>query len=139
MQAHIVGLVRSEPMRHDVAQTLGLTDEMSEELKHLGQHKSLQADGSFRTDYSRFMLKIGDEIYLLRNNLHPFEAILYSSSEDDNAIIDYFMKETRQYDNLEDVLWLISRKQHVGNKGLLAYLENAGYRNAARSVRGDLA
>lgn len=137
-QVHILGLFRGESTVSDIASELGLNAEMAEELKHLGQHKELQADGSFKTVYSRFMLKIGEEIYLLRNILHPFEYILYSSSEEDNAIIDYFMKETRQYDKLEDVLWLISKKGHVGNKGLLEYLEKAGYKNAARAVRGEV-
>jgi hypothetical protein len=137
MQVHVMGLFRSDSIINDIASEISLTEEMSEELKHLGQKKELQADGSQKTVYSRFMMKIGPEVYLLRNILHPFESILYSSSEDDNAIIDYFMKETRQYDKLEDVLWLIAKRGHVGNHGLLKYLEDAGYKNAARSVRGD--
>ena len=137
MQAHLLGLFRLETVIQDIARELNLKPEMAEELKHLGQRKEIQPDGSFKTLYSRFMLKIGDEIYLLRNVLHPFEYILYSSSEEDNAIIDYYMKVSRQYDSLEDVLWLISNKGHVGDSGLLEYLVNAGYKNAARTVRGE--
>jgi hypothetical protein len=137
MQAHLLGLVRLDSVVQDIASELSLTQEMAQELKQLGQKKELQPDGSFKTVYSRFMLKIGREFYLLRNILHPFENILYSSSEDDNSIIDYYIKVSRQYDNLEDVLWLISQRRHVGDMGLLKYLEDAGYKNAARIVRGD--
>lgn len=137
MQAHMLGLFRLDSVVRDVAQELNLNSEMAEVLKHLGQHKEIQPDGSFKTVFARFMLKIGNEIYLLRNVLHPFEAILYSSSEEDNAIIDYYMKISKQYDSLEDVLWLISQNNHVGDSGLLSYLEKAGYKNAARKVRGD--
>lgn len=137
MQAHFLGLFSNDSVVQDIASELSLNPEMAEELKRLGQHKEVQPDGSFKTLYSRFMLKIGNEIYLLRNILHPFEYILYSSSEEDNAIIDYYMKISREYDQLEDVLWLISNKSHIGDQGLLKYLENAGYKNAARMVRGE--
>lgn len=136
MQAHMLGLFRLDSVVRDVAQELNLNPEMAEVLKELGQHKEIQNDGSFKTVYARFMLKIGSEIYLLRNILHPFEAILYSSSEEDNAIIDYYIKISKQYESLEDVLWLISQNNHVGDQGLLSYLEKAGYKNAARKVRG---
>jgi hypothetical protein len=136
MQGHFLGKFNPSAVQH-IAGEIDLPREMAEELTHLGQKKEIQPDGSFKTLYSRFMLKIGTEIYLLRNILHPFEYILYSSSEEDNAIIDYYLKITKKYDELEDVLWLISQRGHVGDEGLLAYLENAGYKNAARVVRGE--
>jgi|GEM_PF-6541890 len=133
-QVHILGKFQSDSIINDIASELSLTPEMASELKSLGQKKELDADGVYRTVYSRFMLKMGGEIYLLRNMLHPFENILYSSSEEDNAIIDYYLKISKQYTNLEDVLWLISNGGHIGNQGLYRYLVDSGYKNAARIV-----
>jgi hypothetical protein len=68
--------------------------------------------------------------------LHPFEYNLYSSSAEDNAVIDYYLKEKRSYTKLVDVLWMMSRNEHIGDLELASYLEQKGSKNMALRVRG---
>lgn len=136
MQVNIFCKFESDRLCKDIGQEYGLNEEIVEEMKSLGVVKEVQPDGSYKASYSKFMLVMGKSVYVLKNLLHPFEYILYSSSAEDNAIIDYYMKKTKQYDNLEDVLWLIAQSKHKGDLGLADFLEIGGYMNKAREVRG---
>lgn len=136
IQAHFVGLISKPRMIEDVASELDMTPDVSAMLKQLGQKKEIQPDGSMRTAYSRFMLKIQDEVYILRNILHPFEAQLYSSSDDDIAIIDYYMKVAKTFTDLEELLFFIANKEFVGDAKLIEFLERAGKKNAVKQARG---
>ena len=138
MQVNIFCKFESDYICKQIGQEYGLNDEIVEEMKTLGVVKEVQPDGSYRAAYSKFMLVMGRSVYVLKNLLHPFEYILYSSSAEDNAIIDYYMKKTKQYDNLEDVLWIIAQRKHIGDIGLAEFLEVGGYNNKAREVRGGV-
>jgi hypothetical protein len=106
-------------------------------MKTLGLQKELQQDGTYKNSYSKFMMVMGGKnIYIFYNILHPFEYQLYSSSADDNAVIDYYMKIKKSHNNLEDVLWMIARREHIGDQGLATFLETSGAKNLAKSVRG---
>lgn len=136
MQVNIFCKFESNQICQEVGREYSLNPEIIEEMKGLGVVKEVQPDGSYKAAYSKFMMVMGKSVYILKNLLHPFEYILYSSSAEDNAIIDYYMKKTKQYESLEDVLWLIAQKKHVGDLGLADFLEVGGYMNKAREVRG---
>lgn len=136
MQVNIFCKFESDFICKQIGQEYGLNQEIVEEMKSLGVVKEVQPDGSYKASYSKFMMVMGRSVYVLKNLLHPFEYILYSSSAEDNAIIDYYMKKTKQYEELEDVLWLIAQGKHKGDMGLADFLETGGYMNKAREVRG---
>jgi hypothetical protein len=105
-------------------------------MKELGVQTEIQDDGSQKKTYAKFMMVVGKSIYILKNLLHPFEYALYSSSAEDNAVIDFYLRVKQSYTNLEDVLWLMAQNKHVGDLELADFLENAGHKNMAVRVRG---
>jgi hypothetical protein len=136
MQVQIFCKFGTEKICQEVAHEFGLGSEVIAEMNDLGLKKELQEDGTWRSSYAKFMMVMGGKnIYVFYNILHPFEYILYSSSAEDNAIIDYYMKIKRTHSNLEDVLWLIANQEHIGDIGLADFLENGGYTNVATRVR----
>jgi hypothetical protein len=137
MQVQIFCKFGTEKICQEVAHEFGLNNEVIEEMKTLGLQKELQQDGTYKNSYSKFMMVMGGKnIYIFYNILHPFEYQLYSSSADDNAVIDYYMKIKKSHNNLEDVLWMIARREHIGDQGLATFLETSGAKNLAKSVRG---
>lgn len=142
MQVNIFCKFSTESICREVGQEYGLNEKIVQEMKTLGVQKQIQEDGSFKATYAKFMMLIPNaetgntSVYVLKNLLHPFEYALYSSSAEDNAVIDYYMVKTKQYEHLEDVLWLMAQNKHVGDMGLATFLEEAGYKNQARKVRG---
>lgn len=126
----------NETICREVAREYTLPEEMVEEMKNLGVQTEIQEDGSQRKTFAKFMMVVGRSIYILKNMLHPFEYALYSSSAEDNAVIEYYLKVKQSYTNLEDVLWLMAQNQHVGDMDLAHYLEEAGHKNMAARVRG---
>jgi hypothetical protein len=137
MQVNIFCKFESDSICKEIGQEYGLNDEIVNEMKGLGVIKEIQADGSYKAAYSKFMMVMGRSVYILKNLLHPFEYNLYSSSADDNSIVDYYMKKTRRFESLEDTLWFMARRQHIGDEGLATHLEQAGYSNKAREIRGS--
>lgn len=136
MQVQIFCKFGTEKICREVATEFGLGQEVVDEMKTLGLQKELQPDGSYKTTYSKFMMIMGGKnIYVFYNILHPFEYILYSSSAEDNAIIDFYMRIKKSHSSLEDVLWLISEGRHIGDLELASFLEKGGYTNMARRVK----
>lgn len=136
-QVNVFCKFSTDSICRDVGQEYGLSEEIVEEMKNLGVQKEIQDDGSYKPTYAKFMMVMGKSVYILKNLLHPFEYALYSSSAEDNAIIDYYLRKIKTYENLEDVLWLIAESKHIGDEGLALFLEEAGYKNMARRVRGS--
>lgn len=143
MQVNIFCKFEGEQVCRLVGQEYRLNDEMIDEMTTLGVQKVRQRDGSYRASYSKFMMLVGKEIYILKNLLHPFEYNLYSSSAEDNALIDYYLEHDRRFDHLgtkaerlEAALWHISQGMHKGDAGLAAFLTDSGYDNKAREVIG---
>lgn len=136
MQVNILCKFESDSICKQIGQELGLSPAIVEEMKSLGLQKEVAEDGSYRASYSKFMIVMGKSVYILKNILHPFEYSLYTSSAEDNAVIDYY-KKTKQFENLEEILWYIARKHHVGDEGLIKFLETTGYSNKLKEVRGS--
>ena len=141
MQVNLFCKFSTSSICEEVGQEYNLTQEVVDQMMGLGVQKEIQEDGSLKSTFAKFMMVIPglngkNEVYVLNNYLHPFEYALYSSSAEDNAIIDYYMSKTKQYTNLEEVLWLMAKNGHVGNKDLVKFLEESGYQNMARKVRG---
>lgn len=137
MQVQIFCKFGTEKICKEVAAEFGLGSEVVEEMKTLGLQKEIQPDGSYKNIGSKFMMIMGGKsIYVFYNILHPFEYILYSSSAEDNAIIDFYMRIKKSHDSLESVLTLISENRHIGDKELFEFLEKGGYTNMARRVKG---
>lgn len=134
-QVNIFCKFSTDSICREVGQEYALGAEIVEEMKSLGVQKEIQDDGSFKPTYAKFMMVMGKSVYILKNLLHPFEYALYSSSAEDNAIIDYYMKVVKTHDKLEDVLWIIAQNKHIGDDGLATFLDEAGYKNMARRVR----
>jgi conjugal transfer ATP-binding protein TraC len=134
-QVNIFCKFSTDSICREVGQEYNLGPEIVEEMKSLGVQKEIQEDGSFKPTYAKFMMVMGKSVYILKNLLHPFEYALYSSSAEDNAIIDYYMRVTKTYSNLEDVLWVIAQNKHIGDNDLATFLDEAGYKNMARRVR----
>lgn len=119
----------------DVAAVYGLSGEIAEELKKLGPQSEPQPDGTMKKTYAKFMMLIEDQIYILKNALHPFEYQLYSSSPVDNAILRYYRDISKQTVNLEETMWLVANGKHKGDKGLIQFLENSGFPDKARELK----
>ena len=143
MQVNIFCKFEGEQVCRTVGEEYRLNDDMIDEMTTLGVQKIRQRDGSYRASYSKFMMLVGKEIYLLKNMLHPFEYNLYSSSAEDNAVIDYYLDHDTRFENLptkakrlESVLWHISQGMHKGDKGLANFLLDSGYENKAQEVLG---
>lgn len=137
MQVNIFCKFEGQQVCEDVANEYQLNDETVKEMTTLGVQKILQPDGSYRAAYSKFMMLIGKTVYLFKNILDPFEYMLYSSSAEDNAMINYYMDHERKFDNLMDTLKYIAANRHIGDLKLAKFLEDAGYFNVARRVRGN--
>lgn len=136
MQVQIFCKFETESVCAQVGHEFGLQPESIEALKRLGVVKVRQMDGSLKPQYATFMMKIGRNVYVLKNELHPFEYQLYSSSAEDNAILNYYRNITKSFKNLEEVLWYIANGGHKGDLELARYLLDAGYKNKAREVTG---
>lgn len=138
-QVNIFCKFSTESTAREVGQEYNLPPAVVAQMSQLGVQRETMSDGSRIPTHSRFMMLVEEDnkrsVYVLKNELHPFEYILYSSSAADNAIIDYYMEETGEFDDLEEVLWLIARKGHYGNLELAQYLSNVGQKNVARSIR----
>ena len=137
MQVNIFCKFEGQQVCEDVAREYQLNDETVKEMTTLGVQKVLQPDGSYRAAFSKFMLLIGKQVYLFKNILDPFEYMLYSSSAEDNAIINYYMDHSKKFDDLLETLKYIAADKHVGDKDLAKFLEDSGYFNVARRVRGS--
>lgn len=135
MQVNIFCKFDGEDAIRRVADQYKLTEEMAEQLSSLGTIK-VEKNGVMVPDYSKFMMKIGKNIYILKNKLSSFEYYLYSSSRDDNAIINFYRKrsEMNKMPKLFDVLMYLSEGKHKGDQELYAYLMQSGLTDAAKSV-----
>lgn len=137
MQVQIFCKFNTDTICRRVGQEFGLSPESIEQLTRLGVVKERQADGSLRPMYATFMMKIDKDVYVFKNQLHPFEYQLYNSSAEDNAIVYYYRQISKQFKSLEEVLWFISNGNHKGDRGLAEYLKEYGYANAFRAVWGN--
>ena len=139
MQVQVFCKFGTEKIVREVAAEFGLGEDVIEEMKTLGLQQEIQSDGTFKKTHSKFMMVMGGKnIYSLLNILHPFEYQLYSSSADDNAVIDYYMKISRQFADLETTLMFIADGRHIGDKGLIDFLEKSNYAAKAQQVKGGI-
>lgn len=140
MQVQIFCKFTSRSVCEEVAREFHLPEEMIDDLQSLGVQSETMSDASVRKTYAKFMMiaEYGSKrsIYILKNLLHPFEYNLYSSSSEDNAVIDYYLKVKRSHKTLEEVLWYITQGEHIGDQELYKYLVNAGETNKAQEVLG---
>jgi len=119
----------------DVAAYYGLTGEVADVLKKLGPQDEPQPDGTFKKTYAKFVMLVEDQVYILKNALHPFEYQLYSSSPVDNAILRYYKDVTKQIKNLEECMFYVADGKHKGDEGLIQFLENSGFADKARDLK----
>jgi N-acetylneuraminic acid mutarotase len=131
MQVNVFCKFDTASICQEIGAEYRLSQEMIDEMTKLGVQKDRQGAPT----HSKFMMLIGKQVYILNNYLHPFEYQLYSSSADDNAIIDYYLQEIKLFETLEEVLWYIAEKKHIGDKGLIAYLNNAGATTMAERIQ----
>lgn len=139
MQVNIFCKFDGENVCRTVATEYNLNEEIYKELTTLGVVKKTGADGIPKPDFAKFMMIIQKDVYLLKNKLHPFEYALYSSSADDNEIIDFYRyhSEKNHMDDLEQILWFIADRRHIGDMELADYLEKENHRGLAREIRGE--
>lgn len=135
MQVNIFCKFSTESICREVGREYNLNEEIVDQMRTLGVQKELQADGSFAPTYAKFMMIMDKSVYVLYNMLHPFEYALYSSSAEDNAVIDYYLRIKKTHTDLEEVIWLIANNKHIGDMELAEFLEDSGYSNMARRVR----
>lgn len=141
MQVNIFCRFATESICREVGQEYELNEKIVKQMRTLGVQKQKQADGSIKATHGKFMMLLTDRnnkqaVYILNNLLHPFEYALYSSSAEDNAVIEYYMDITKQYEDLQQVLHLMASDGHVGDIKLAEFLEDSGYKNQARKIRG---
>lgn len=129
-QVFLIGKIDDQETIDKVSRTLNLPSKMARELRKLGNIKNDRG----QTMYSRFLMKMGETYYIVRNILHPFEYMLYSSSEDDNLVIDYYKNITKKFSNLLDVLDFVARGKHYGDEGLVKYLNESGAGSLANEI-----
>lgn len=129
-QVFIIGKIAFKGIVDQVVNQLSIPPNLASELSHLGNIK----DHKGKTLYSRFLVKSGESYHVIRNYLDPFEYFLYSSSEGDNLIIDFYSQKTDRFANLMEVLKYIANGSHKGDKELIKHLESSGYKTLADSL-----
>ena len=141
-QVHIFCRVEGQGLADQISQEFGIPEEMQDELQNLGVKKIFMPDGTMGAAYGEFMMLATyngkKNFYLLKNMLHPFEYNLYSSSPADNALIDFYLyhQKDHSFHDLEEVLWHITRGQHIGDMELYEYLVKIGEKEMATKVKG---
>lgn len=135
MQVTILCKFDSASICQEIGHEYQLSEDMIEAMTTLGLQKNREG----RATHSQFMMIIGGgrnkQVYILNNILHPFEYQLYSSSADDNAVIDYYLYENKHFDKLEDVLWFLAEGRHIHDDHLIEYLLKAGATNMVKNIR----
>lgn len=130
--ANIFGYER-EGNVDQVRDLLKIEPEIANLLPQLGAVKSHGV-----TQFTTFLLKIKNQYVTIQNRLHPFEANVYSSSDDDNAVIDYYRKLwDKRLKSLDDIISYIADGEHYGDEGLVKHLMDTGRTDMAKrfSVR----
>lgn len=113
-----------------VADLLKLKPEIASLLTQMGRVKSGGVD-----QYTNFVLKLKDEYHVIQNRLHPFEANVFSSSDDDNAIIAFYKKNwDKRIASLEDIISHIAEGNHYGDKDLIKHLIDIGKMDMAKRL-----
>jgi len=141
-QVNVFCKFSTESICREIGAEYKLSEAVVEQMTELGVQRETMPDGSRVPTHSRFMMLVEESgkksVYVLKNLLHPFEYMLYSSSAQDNDIIQYYMDETKQFEDLEALLWFISNKQHYGDEGLIEFLEKCGHASLVRDLRKQL-
>lgn len=140
-QVKIFCRVESPSLADEVIKEFNVPEEMKSRLMELGVRKEYTPDGNLVATYADFLMVASyngkQNYFILKNQLHPFEYNLYSSSPEDNALIDYYMRvqNKKKFEDLEEVLWFITRGAHIGDYDLWKYLIQIGEKDMAERVK----
>jgi type IV secretory pathway VirB4 component len=105
-------------------------------LPNMGTQMKTLDDGSTVPTHASFAMLSRGEFYVLNNVASPEEYWLYTTSDKDKAIIDYYMKVNRLFNDYLDLAKFLGRKQHYGDAGLIEYLRKANKLDVMRKVMG---
>lgn len=127
----LIGRIGDRKIVDDIKYSINLPEKIARQLQYMGNKKDLNGN----TMYSEFvMFTPPNGVKIIRNILHPFEYQLYSSTESDNLIIDYYRKITKQIPDIEECIEFISKKKHYGDEGLIKYLLESGQSEMAGKI-----
>lgn len=103
------------------------------DLDYLGR-VNVRKGGRTQSLFSRYLFKVGGKYFILRNNLSEYEKEAFSTSPEDFAAYNYYMKVTGRFKDIGDYLEYMSQKRYKGDEGLAKYLWSVGFDEYARSV-----
>lgn len=139
MQVDIFCKFQKENDIDNICREYNLSKEVASQIKELGTQSKVMPNGSIVKTHSKFMVvRGGKDIMVLNNYLHPFEYQLYSSSAEDNAVIDYYLNIKRKFKELEDTLWFIAEKKHLFDGELGEHMKKSGFNNLASAIEGSI-
>ena len=142
-QVNIFCRIETPKLANDVIEEFDIPENMKKELNSLGVKKQYTPDGQLIAAYADFLMVASyngkKNFFILKNQLHPFEYNLYSSSPEDNALVDYYMRvqTDKKFESLEEVLWFITKGSHLGDYELWKYLSKIGEKDMAARVKGS--
>lgn len=121
----------------EAADYFNLDEGARREMASLGLRSDPQSKVAPR--FSRLMMVAvresgKQEVSVLRNILSPYELQVAASGDDENAVLDFFMKERGM--SAEQAVEHIASKGHIGDEGLFDYLMERNKPQAANRVRG---
>lgn len=127
----LIGRIGDRKIIDEIKYSIGLPEKIASQLQNMGNKKDVNGN----TMYSQFVWyapQVG--VQVIRNILHPFEYMLYSSTEGDNLIIDYYRKVVKQFDGIEECVQFISEGKHFGDEGLIKFLKTSGQAELAGKI-----
>nr|BFD64821.1 hypothetical protein BdHM001_35020 [Bdellovibrio sp. HM001] len=132
-QAFVIGRIPDKEIFERIASRLRFPPKIRALYEHPDNVGNIK-DRDGNTLFSRFLVKMGQRYFVLNNILHPVEYFVFSSSESDNLMIDYYTKITRQM-SLEDAIYHIADGKHIGDTGLADYMDDCGQKVIADKIR----
>lgn len=142
-QVQIFCRVETPKLADQIIEEFNVPEEMRSKLLDLGVKKEYTPEGNLVAAYADFLMVASyngkKNFYILKNQLHPFEYNLYSSSPEDNALIDYYgrVQNKVKFQDLEEILWHITKGNHIGDYDLWKYLVQIGEKNMATRVKSN--
>jgi hypothetical protein len=129
MQGHIIGKYQRANVG-DLSSIIGVKPEIADVIPDLGTAWVMG-----KPEYSRFAVKVDNRYSILDNRLHPFEYWSYSSSADDNFILDHYSKKIgSKFVDIEDVIEFVSSGKHKGDEELIKKLIDSGKNEVAKKL-----
>jgi len=136
-QVFMIGRI-SNTDKGDVASVLNLPEGVANRLPNLGVQSSERDIQKYGSPFANFLMLTPNGYFILENPLDSFEYWLYTSTESDVAIINYYRNQTDRFETMEEVLRFLAKGGYKGDEKLVEYLKEGGNKKAIKKVLGGI-